>query len=64
MNELAEWDDHVIELSVAKQHRIILNTMHGTVIIDVRERDVNAFTNIGIRVDHLLIPDREQASAE
>lgn len=54
--DLAEWDENVIELAVAQQHRVILRTMHGTVIIDVRAHDVNAFAVGGRRVDHLLIP--------
>jgi len=56
MKQLADWDEHVIELSVAQLHRVILNTMHGKVIIDVRKDDVNAFTNLGGRRDFLLIP--------
>ena len=58
MNALAEWDEDAIELSVARTHRVILNTMHGTVVIDVRALDVNAFTNLPgqPRRDFLLIP--------
>jgi hypothetical protein len=37
--------------------RLILDTVHGKIIIDIRARDVNAFTFVdGKRVDHLLIP--------
>jgi hypothetical protein len=41
--DLADWDEDTIELSVGRGHRVILNTKHGPVIIDVRESDVNAF---------------------
>lgn len=56
--ELADWDDNTIELSVSGQHRVILNTMHGMVVIDVRVGDVNAFVNLCGRRDFLLIPPK------
>lgn len=56
---LAEWDEGTIELSVSKTHRIILNTMHGRVVVDVREKDVNAFTLTPGRKDFVLLKDEE-----
>lgn len=55
--ELADQDDNVIELSVGLHFRVILNTPHGTVIIDVRKDDVNAFKMYGDRSkDVVLLP--------
>ena len=54
---LAEWDSETVELSVGLQHRVILNTMHGTIIIDVRKSDVNAFVSgLHGRKDIKLLP--------
>ncbi len=65
MQELKDWDEGVVELSVARTHRVILNTMHGQVIIDVRADDVNAFVlGKGGRKDFLLIPDDKSAAAD
>ena len=62
-SDLAKWDQDTIELSVGRHHRVILNTRHGRVIIDVRRWDVNAFvsTQAG-RVDYVLLiaEDRPQ----
>lgn len=55
--ELADRDENVVELSVGLNYRVILNTPHGTVIIDVRKDDVNAFKMYGDRSkDAVLLP--------
>jgi formylmethanofuran dehydrogenase subunit D len=55
--ELADCDEDFVELSVGREHRVILNTKHGQIIIDVRKDDVNAFVSVnGKRVDVVLLP--------
>jgi len=55
--DLADADEGVVELAVSRQHRVILRTMHGPVIIDVRADDVNAFVlGPNGRTDYILIP--------
>jgi hypothetical protein len=46
----------VYEYELSNIGRLILHTIHGTVYIDVRENDVNAFSLQGGRKDYLLIP--------
>lgn len=54
-------DDDVCRYVMKVRGRLILDTVHGTIIIDVRALDVNAFTfsEVGLRVDHLLIPKKK-----
>jgi hypothetical protein len=63
LTDLAEWDENMIELLVGQDHRIVLHTMHGTVIIDVRHDDVNAFvqTSSG-RKDTVLLAGQPEAT--
>lgn len=49
-------DEHVCRYRFDGMGRLILDTIHGIVIIDVRRDDVNAFTTDGRRKDHLLLP--------
>jgi hypothetical protein len=51
-----EADDDVTSYQFNGTGRLILETIHGCVIIDIRKDDVNAFTTYSGRVDHLLIP--------
>jgi hypothetical protein len=49
-------DDDVAWYGFADMGRLILDTIHGQIIIDIREHEVNAFTMVhGPREDHLLI---------
>jgi len=48
-------DDDVCEYEFNGIGRLILRTIHGTVIIDIRDNDVNAFNVLSGRIDHLLI---------
>jgi hypothetical protein len=49
-------DDDVCHYRFEGTGRLILDTIHGTVFIDVRARDVYAFTMaVGRREDHLLL---------
>lgn len=49
-------DEGVYHYAIDGQGRLILDTMHGQLIIDVRLNDVNAFVfENGKRVDRLLI---------
>lgn len=62
--DLANWEEDTIELIVGRQHRVTLHTMHGTVIIDVRAADVNAFVKgPNGRVDYVLLRAADQTSA-
>jgi hypothetical protein len=51
-------DDDVCHYRFEGKGRLILDTIHGTVIIDIRPNDVNAFTTVGRREDHLLLRGR------
>jgi hypothetical protein len=52
----ADSDEDVCQYRFPGKGRLILNTVHGQIIIDVRADDVNAFVfESGQRVDHLLI---------
>ena len=55
-------DEDVCEYEFEGTGRLILDTKHGMVIIDIRRDDVNAFTVMGKRVDHLLIGKRRDGS--
>ena len=49
-------DDDICEYSFPTCGRLILNTIHGQIIIDVRANDVNSFVfEDGKRVNHLLL---------
>lgn len=43
LNDFWEWDESTVEITVGPHYRVILNTVHGQVILDVRTEDVNAF---------------------
>lgn len=49
-------DDGVYQYRFTGQGRLILDTMHGQVVIDIRCNDVNAFVlENGKRTDHVLV---------
>lgn len=48
-------DEDVTHFQFNEVGRLILETLHGQIIIDIRHNDVNAFTTHKGRVDHLLI---------
>lgn len=52
-------DEDVAHFVFKGRGRLILDTIHGEVIIDIRLDDVNAFTLHQGRADHLLIAPRE-----
>jgi hypothetical protein len=54
-------DEDVCHYRFEGMGRLILDTIHGTVIIDIRANDVNAFTTDGRRKDHLLLPSARSA---
>jgi hypothetical protein len=49
-------DEDVVSYQFNGTGRLVLETIHGCVVIDIRKDDVNAFTVYDGRVDHLLIP--------
>ena len=52
-------DEDVCHYAMEKRGRLILDTVHGQIILDVRYNDVNAYTFLGgQRVDFLLIPSK------
>jgi len=49
-------DEDVCEYTFNECGRLILNTIHGQIIIDIRAGDVNSFVfKDGRRIDHLLL---------
>lgn len=55
-SDLAEWDEGTVELSIGANTRLILNTVHGQIIIDMRRNDVNSFVFVdGERKDVVLL---------
>lgn len=58
----ADAEEDVLHYRLTERGRLILDTVHGRVVIDVRAFDVNAYTlEHGLREDHLLI--RRRASS-
>ena len=54
-DEEDECDDDVCAYRFNGCGRLILETKHGTIFIDIRRNDVNAYTLEHGRMDHLLI---------
>lgn len=53
-------DEDVCQYKFIGMGRLILDTIHGQIIIDIRCKDVNSFViENGIRVDSLLIKNKE-----
>ena len=49
-------DERVCEYEFPGKGRLILDTIHGQIIIDIRHNDVNSFVfEDGKRVDHLMV---------
>jgi hypothetical protein len=56
-------DDDVCHYEFPDCGRLILDTIHGRIIIDVRKNDVNSFVFVnGVRIDKLLIQNITQAN--
>lgn len=47
-----EWDEGVAKFLIGPLSRMILVTQHGELVIDIRERDVNAYTRDAVGYVH------------
>lgn len=54
-------DDDICEYNFIGIGRLILNTIHGRIIIDIRKKEVNSFifAEDGKRIDKLLLKSKK-----
>jgi len=52
-------DEDVCKYKFIGMGRLILNTIHGEIIIDIRRDDVSAFVLDGKRIDFLLLKGKK-----